>query len=106
MATDRQRLKSALQDADYPADKDTLVAIAERAGADGETVAALRAMPREQYESFVDVASAVELDAGEDQAGKAEPVKAKARDKNSVAESMTEVSDNPIVQELGENRGS
>jgi Protein of unknown function (DUF2795) len=45
VVTDVGRLRRALWDTDFPAEHDELVGCAERAGADHDTVCALRAMP-------------------------------------------------------------
>jgi hypothetical protein len=45
MLTDVDRLRNALSDLDFPAERDELVDCAQRAGADHDTVRALRAMP-------------------------------------------------------------
>ena len=44
-ATDVERLRSALADVDFPAEKTDLVCSADQAGADDDTVRALKAVP-------------------------------------------------------------
>ena len=50
MAT-RDDVYAHLDDVDFPADKDTIVEVAERAGAPEDVVRALRAMPPVEYAS-------------------------------------------------------
>ncbi len=82
-STTRSRLRRCLNDVDYPADKDALLEAAARNGCDDETGRALRAIPAETYANLGEILSSVTV-ADDDSA---EPV-------------------NPIVEELGENRGS
>jgi hypothetical protein len=51
-----------LADVDYPADKDTLLAAAERAGAPDEVLKAIRAIPPVDYRSRAEVARSVRVD--------------------------------------------
>jgi hypothetical protein len=53
---------NALGDVAFPADKETLVEGAVAAGASGDVVAALRALPPEQYGSRDEVARSVIVD--------------------------------------------
>lgn len=81
-ATNVDRLRTALTDADFPANKEALVDHARRAGADEQTVRALQAIPPVEYTNFDDVSASVPME-------------------HEKAESAT-----PIGEELGENRGS
>ena len=56
------RLRRALRDADFPASKEELVRVARSAGASGEVVAALRAIPSVEYASREEVARSVPVD--------------------------------------------
>ena len=47
MSTDQ--LRQALRDVDFPAGKDELIRAAQAAGAPGEVIRALRAIPPEEY---------------------------------------------------------
>lgn len=85
--TTTDRLREALSSADYPASKDALVAEATRAGADEDTIRALRAIPVEEYANFTEVVRSTPMDRELEDGPSGEPV-------------------NPIVEELGENRGS
>jgi Protein of unknown function (DUF2795) len=53
-----------LGDVDYPADKEALVAAAERAGAPEAVIRGLRAVPPVEYRSRVEVARSVAVDPG------------------------------------------
>ncbi|TQN33225.1 uncharacterized protein DUF2795 [Haloactinospora alba] len=105
--TTTRRLKAALDDVDYPADKDQLVRTARDNGADEDTVRALEAMPPTDYGDFDEVTASVQMT---DDAGPlSDAEKARARRHHTtpgVAETEKETPDNPIEEELGENRGS
>ncbi|OKJ95099.1 hypothetical protein AMK26_31380 [Streptomyces sp. CB03234] len=60
--TDVPEVLGAIKDADFPADKDTLVSAAQRAGASEEVIKALRGIPAEQYTNREDVARSVRVD--------------------------------------------
>ncbi len=85
--TTTDRIREALRFIDYPADKWALVAEATRAGAEEETIRALRAMPQAEYANLNEVVRSVPIDSEREDQPVGEPV-------------------NPIVEELGENRGS
>jgi hypothetical protein len=53
-----------LADVDYPADKDALLATAERAGAPEEVLRSIRAIPPVEYRSRAEVARSVRIDPG------------------------------------------
>jgi hypothetical protein len=78
---------TALADVGFPADKDALLAAAERNGAADTTVRALRAVPSVEYRSVGEVLSAVEINDPDRAERNAPPV-------------------DPIEEEPGENRGS
>lgn len=108
MATDRSRLKAALDDVDYPATKEQLLARAESNKADEDTIKALRSVQNVSYGNFGDVAGAIPMAPGAEY-GQSDSDKAqqdRQSTKDGLAETMTETPDNPIVEELGENRGS
>ncbi|MBB4934539.1 hypothetical protein F4561_005359 [Lipingzhangella halophila] len=105
--TTTERLQAALSDADFPADKDRLLEFARANGADDETVRALRALPVAEYENFEQVAASVaKTDAGgpTDDADKANARRHHTHPQ--MAEREKDIPSNPIVEELGENRGS
>jgi hypothetical protein len=60
MSTDQ--LRQALRDVDFPASKDELVRAAQAAGAPGEVIRALRAIPPEEYANREEVARSVPKD--------------------------------------------
>jgi hypothetical protein len=74
---------------DFPANKQDLLEAADRNGCDDETVRALRAIPPETYTNVRQVTASVTIadEEGNDGAGEA-------------------ATQSPIVEELGENRGS
>jgi hypothetical protein len=55
---------SYLTDVDYPADKDTLVAAAEQAGAPEGVIRSIRAIPPVEYRNKAEVAQSVRTDPG------------------------------------------
>ncbi|WP_033374756.1 DUF2795 domain-containing protein [Actinopolyspora halophila] len=107
--TDRKSLRASLSSVDFPASKEDLVTHAENNGADEETREALRAMPRaSDYANMTEVERSVlsdtAADEGQSDADKAEQNTRRTAD--GLAEHETGTSSNPIVEELGENRGS
>jgi hypothetical protein len=106
-ATTRSRLKQYLNDVDYPADKDALLEAANRNGCDEDTARALRAIPPETYANFTEVVSSVTL-TDDDELSDAEKAEAhRVHTKANLSQSAKEIGPvNPIVEELGENRGS
>ncbi len=88
-STSRSELRKCLSDVDFPANKQDLLDAADRNGCADETVRALRAIPPETYTNVGQVAASVTIadDRGNDGTGKA-------------------AIQSPIVEELGENRGS
>lgn len=105
VATDVDRLRRALSTADFPADKSDIVDCAERAGADADTVRALRAIPPVSYANLDEVVRSVSLDrevpAAEEAARRRTHTKPGLSQKNKDVPSTS-----PITDELGENRGS
>jgi ribosomal protein L12E/L44/L45/RPP1/RPP2 len=103
--TDRSRIEKYLNDADFPADKDQLVAVADRNGADQDTLGALRGIPAVDYRNVDEVLASVTHDSD---MTPAETAQANTLpDKSGLAQSAKDLPPvNPIVEELGENRGS
>lgn len=108
MATDSAAVQQALSTLDFPASKDQLVEHAEKHGADSATVHALRAIPVADYENTTEVVRSVTLDTGAEEGRSRSDKAQQARQapKGGLAEHQTETPNNPIVEELGENRGS
>lgn len=104
VTTDVQRLQRALSEVDFPAEKSDLVSHAAEAGADQETVRALKAVPPVQYADLTEVLQSVSLDDGRTEAER----NAQSRDHAhpTVTERERRVPPNPVADELGENRGS
>ncbi len=107
MTTERDTVKKSLSDVDFPASKEQLVEYAENNGVDEGTVRALRAMPRAEYDNLGEVVSSVPLDRATEE-GQSDSDKAQQdrQDTSGLAEHQRRTPSNPIVEELGENRGS
>jgi len=108
MSTDRSTIEATLSGADFPASKEQLVTYAQNNGADEETVRALRALPLADYDNTTEVIRSAMLDKGteENQSSSDKAQQARHNTKSGLAEHQTETPVNPIVEELGENRGS
>ncbi|NIJ13383.1 hypothetical protein FHU38_003727 [Saccharomonospora amisosensis] len=104
MATTVERLRTALSEADFPADKSQLLRQAEHAEADGATLKALRAIPPVVYSNLTEVKQSVSFDAGPD--ASEEAARRRLHDKPGLAQREKDVPGHPIADELGENRGS
>ncbi|WP_298178580.1 DUF2795 domain-containing protein [Saccharomonospora sp.] len=104
MATTVERLRAALSEADFPAEKNELVRYAERSGADNDTVRELNAIPAETYGNLTEVERAVSFESPETERERAQ--RRRGHDKPGLAEQSKDVAEHPIVSELGENRGS
>lgn len=102
--TDGERLREALSAADFPAEKTELVAVARAAGADEDTVRALSAMPPVSYANLAEVIQSVEFAPDRTEAERAE--QRRRHTKPGVSETVRDVPEPPITEELGENRGS
>jgi hypothetical protein len=106
-ATTRERLRQYLNDVDYPADKDALLQSADRNGCDEDTARALRAIPPETYANFGEVLSSVALTDDTDLSDSERAAAHRVHKKPNVALGSRDAGPvNPIVEELGENRGS
>jgi hypothetical protein len=66
MAADADDIIRAVKDADFPADKDELLATARRSGASDQAVKALRGIPPERYANRQEVVRSVRLPADTD----------------------------------------
>lgn len=107
MTTVRETVKKSLSGVDFPVSKEQLVDYAENNGVDEGTVRALRAMPRAEYDNLGEVVSSVPLDrATEEGQSDADKARQDAQDKSGLAEHQRQTTSNPIVEEIGENRGS
>ena len=104
VATDAQRVREALNSADFPADKDELVGYATDAGADSDTVRALRAIPPVSYANIGQVLQSVNLEPTRDSADQA--AQRQTHQHQGLSEVEKDVPANPIVEEVGENRYS
>jgi Protein of unknown function (DUF2795) len=87
-STTRSQLRQCLTDVDFPATKQDLLDAAGRNGCDGDTIRVLRGIPPETYNNVAQVAASVTIADDRDETDKGAPAQS------------------PIVDELGENRGS
>ncbi len=102
------RVSEALLEADYPADKDTLLDYAARSGSDEDVVSALRGLPPVQYGSQEEVLRSINADPG-DLAGQTVDEKARQATQQSdsrIPEHLRETEPTPIEQEIGYNARS
>ena len=102
--TDAGQAREWLDGVDFPADKEQLVERVEQNGAPEEIVRAFRSMPPVDYESLDEVVSSVPISTDQSDAEKAS--QAHRHTHSGLAEHERETPVNPIVEELGENRGS
>lgn len=96
----------ALGDVAFPADKERLVEAAKGAGASGDVVAALRAMPPEEYGSPAEVARSVKVDPASDlglsEAQRAE--QAREGGKRGLSQHLRDVPEPPVQEEIDRDR--
>ena len=79
-----------LEDVDYPAAKEVLVAAAERAGAPEAVVRSLRAIPPVEYRNRAEVMRSVPVDPGAGRSASRAAEQARTRSPSGVAEHMRE----------------
>lgn len=103
-ATDVERLRRALADVDFPAEKTDLVCSADQAGADDDTVRALKAVPPVTYASFNELLRAVPLQ--QDRSPADEAAQRRMHKKPGLSQYDKDIPGHPIADEVGENRGS
>jgi hypothetical protein len=100
--TSASDIRKALKQVDFPAGKDELLRSAREAGASEEVLAALRAIPPEQYGNRDEVVRSVRLapdsDLGHSAAQRAEQAKLGGRPGQS--ERLREVPKPPVEEEL------
>jgi hypothetical protein len=82
------QVKRYLADVDYPADKEALVAAAERAGAPEAVVRGLRAIPPVEYSNDAEVVRSVPLDPAPGRSASRAAEQARTRAPAGVAEHM------------------
>ena len=99
VVTDVGRLRRALSDTDFPAERDELVGCAELAGADHDTLPALRAMPPVSYANFAEVLQSVSLTPDRSPADKA--AQRRLHTKPGLAEQEKEVPGHPSQRRPG-----
>lgn len=79
-----------LKDVDYPADKEALVAAAERAHAPATVIRALRAIPPVEYRNAAEVRRSVGADPAADRSASRAAAQARTRVRPGIAEHMRE----------------
>lgn len=106
-STTPSQLRKCLNDVDFPANKEDIIDAADRNRCDDETLRALRAIPPETYANAAQVTASVTI---ADERDVDDADKAAARRMHTQpgrAESAKDITnESPIVDELGENRGS
>ncbi|GAA4866392.1 DUF2795 domain-containing protein [Saccharopolyspora cebuensis] len=102
VTTDVRRLRTALSESDFPADKDTLVRDAQEAGADRDTMRALNSIPPVEYANLAEVEQSVPLGTGPSEAEAQEQHRQPG--KSGMSERDEPIPSHPIAEELGENR--
>lgn len=102
--TDAGRGRQALSEADFPSGKEDLVRRATRSGADQDTVRALNAIPPVSYANVGEVLQSVDL--GSQRTSAEQAAQRRTHTHPGLAEEEKETPGHPIVDELGENRGS
>ncbi len=106
-STTPSQLRKCLNDVDFPANKQDLIDAADRNGCDDDTVRALRGIPPETYTNVAQVASSVTIADERDIGDGAKAAPRRSHTKPGRAESAKDTAtESPIVDELGENRGS
>jgi hypothetical protein len=106
MSTDQ--LRQALRDVDFPAGKDELIRAAQAAGAPGEVIRALRAIPPEEYANREEVARSVPKDPAEELQPSPAQQAAQARERRRhggqhLSQYLREVPKPAVEDELDEN---
>ncbi len=104
VTTDSDRVRKALSNAHFPAEKEQLVECARRAHADADTVRALRAIPVVSYANVTEVLQSVDLRPSTNPADRA--ARRRTHTHPGLAEQEKDVPVGPIVDELGFNRDS
>ena len=85
-----EQVLAYLEDVDYPADKNTLLAAAERRGAPEAVLRSIRAVPPVDYRSQAEVARSVETDPAAGRSGSRAAEQARAEAPPRLAEHLRE----------------
>ncbi|MDG4762852.1 DUF2795 domain-containing protein [Solwaraspora sp. WMMD406] len=88
MVTSYQDVLNSLNELDFPADKDRIVAEAQRAGADPGVLRALRALPPVEYANRAQVARSAAIDPAPEQDPAERAARARFRDHQRVAQHL------------------
>lgn len=106
-STTPSQLRQCLNDVDFPANKQDLLDAAGRNGCNDDTIRALRGIPPETYNNAAQVAASVTITDEHDVQDGDKAAARRSHTKPGLAENGKDISvQSPIVDELGENRGS
>ncbi len=106
-STTPSQLRQCFTDVDFPANKPDLLDAAGRNGCDDNTIRALRSIPPETYNNAAQVAASVTITEDRDVRDADKAAARRFHTKPGLAESAKDIpAPSPIVDELGENRGS
>ncbi len=105
-ATTPDRLRECLNEVDFPADKDGLLAAATRHGCDEPTERALRSIQPEVYQNMSEVLAAVPLADDEHNAAQRSAAYREHTKPGRAQDAKDVGAQSPITEELGENRYS
>lgn len=106
-STTPSQLRQCLSDVDFPANKQDLLDAADRNGCDLDTIRALRGIPPETYNNAGQVAASVTIADDRDVQDGGAAATRRIHTKPGLAQSAKDNPvQSPIVDELGENRGS
>jgi Protein of unknown function (DUF2795) len=106
-STTPSQLRQCLNDVDFPANKQDLLDAADRNGCDDDTIRALRGIPPETYNNAAQVSASVTIADDRDIQNGDKAAARRSHTKPGLAETAKDIPvQSPIVDELGENRGS
>ncbi|OBF55619.1 hypothetical protein A5756_13180 [Mycobacterium sp. 852002-53434_SCH5985345] len=101
------QLRQCFTDVDFPANKQDLLDAADRNGCDDDTIRALRSIPPETYNNAAQVLASVTIIDDRDLGDADKAAARRTHTKPGLAENAKDIpASSPIVEELGENRGS
>ncbi|WP_019632078.1 DUF2795 domain-containing protein [Actinomadura atramentaria] len=100
---DAGQIKGVLDDMDFPAAKDDLVAHARERGADEPQLKALRALPLGDYDNLAEVLRSVPVDPAPDRSGTVRAEQERFHRHPDLAEHERMAEPGPIERELGDD---
>ncbi|OBH97475.1 hypothetical protein A5678_24390 [Mycobacterium sp. E2733] len=106
-STTPSQLRQCFTNVDFPVSKQDLLDAAGRNGCDDDTIRALRGIPPETYNNAAQVAASVSITDDRDVEERDRAAARRSHTKPGLAENAKDIPvQSPIVDELGENRGS